>query len=220
MVYTPPPYVPTGNPVGRPRKDGKPAGSVPKPPKPPPDPSAPPSRQKLRRERLKDRPIPVLSPEARKRLRELAGSRVSLPEIAAVLRVEFSVDVIWEDLDRHFADEILVGRAYVTEKVAKETVANALEGSATAQRVMFDVAKEADQREARREESKGRQIREIRLVVLDGRDSRSREVPINGNRDVSKALAARWAGRKKAETGEAAPSGDPGEDPERLDPPN
>lgn len=231
MANSWPPYVPTGRPVGRPRKDGKPAGSVPKEPKPPkpaPDPavstasspSSTPSPQKSRRPPLKERPAPVLSPEAKKRLRELAGSRVSLPEIAAVLRVEFSVDVTWEDLDKHFADEILVGRAYVTEKVAKETISNALDGSATAQKVMFDVAKEAEQREARRESSTGRQLREIRLVILDGRESRSREVPMNGNRDISKAAAARWADRKKTETSEAPPPGDPGEDPERFDPPN
>ena len=119
--------------------------------------------------RIKDpdkRPLVELTPAAKKRLRELAGARVPVVEIAAVLRIEFKVEVTWQDLDKQYADEILVGRAYVMERVSKKTVASALDGSATAQRVMFDVARDADQRDARNDSGKGRQVREIRLTVL------------------------------------------------------
>jgi hypothetical protein len=138
---------------------------------------------------------------------------VPLPEIAAVLRVEFKLDVTWEELDRLYGDEILIGRAYVMEKISKKTVDSALDGSATAQKVMFDVARDADQREARQESAKGRQIREIRLTVLKPDAILSRSEPPRGDRkpDISKAhaaLAARRAAKEAALAGAGSPRGE------------
>ena len=150
-----------------------------------------------------------MNAEAKKRLRELAGARVPLPEIAAVLRTEFKIAVTWEELDRYFGDEILVGRAYVMEKVSKKTVASALDGSATAQKVMFDVSRDADVREARHESAKGRRFKEIRLTIVKPGSSMVRGgPPVEYNQGNVAQLSAATDTPKRDK--EAAPPGEQG----------
>lgn len=155
-------------------------------------------------------PPPKLSDDALKRLRELAGHHVPVAEIAAVLRCEFKVKIKLEDLDEFYRDEILIGRAYAAERISKRTMACAEEGSATAQKTLFDRAREAGQREE--EMGGGRQLRQIKLVVVGGKATRMKSEPLNGNRDTTKmraALAEKRAAKKELER-DAAPPEDPG----------
>jgi hypothetical protein len=140
---------------------------------PVPEPVAPPPVKKRKDYDRQAYLKPFNLPEAaRKRLRHLAGHHVPVTEIAAVLRLEFKIPITAEIIDQEYADEILVGRAYSAVQISEKTIDCALEGSATAQKTLFDRNRDAGMREDKM--GGGRQLRQIKLVVVDGLVSRLR----------------------------------------------
>jgi hypothetical protein len=144
-----------------------------------------------------------LSAPALARLREMAGDGVRVGDMAAVLRVQFGIEITAEILNRDYSDEMRVGRALEIERVSRSVKATAIEGSPGAQKAWLDQIREVDPAAG----SKGQRIKLIRLVVED--------VDYQKQRRAHFATAAKRKAAAKAERASKASSatreGPPGE---------